>query len=56
MTRLAFSERLLQEAGIDGEVVEYAYNILEMSVTPEEGEALQGLFTSPPVSARFGME
>lgn len=49
MTRLAFSQGILQEAGIEEEVVEYAHNILEMSVTPQEGEVLQGLFTSPPV-------
>ncbi|KAF8472081.1 hypothetical protein BDZ91DRAFT_653093 [Kalaharituber pfeilii] len=45
MTRLAFSEGLLQEAGIEEEVVELAHAILEMSVTPEEGEVLQELFT-----------
>ena len=52
MTRLAFSQRLLLEAGIEEDVLEYAYNILEMSVTPEEGEALQGLFATPKVSSR----
>ena len=49
MTRLAFSQGILQEAGINEEVVEYAHNILEMSVTPQEGEVLQGLFASPAV-------
>ncbi|KAF8426866.1 hypothetical protein EV426DRAFT_423425 [Tirmania nivea] len=47
MTRLAFSQRLLQEAGIEEDVREYAYSILEMSVTPQEGEALQELFNTP---------
>lgn len=49
MTRLAFSQRLLQEAGIEEDVREYAYSILEMSVTPQEGEALQELFNTPQV-------
>ncbi|KAI9819353.1 MAG: hypothetical protein M1832_004058 [Thelocarpon impressellum] len=44
LTRLAFSEGLVLEAGIDDDVVACAHSILEECVTPEEGEALLGAF------------
>lgn len=44
LTRLAFSEGLVLEAGIADEVVEAAHHLLEDAVTPEEGEALVGAF------------
>lgn len=44
MTRIAFSEGLVQEAGIDPGVVDRAYSLVEMAVTPEEGDALDALF------------
>ena len=46
LTRLAFSEGLVLEAGIEDEVVECAHHMLEECVTPEEGEALLGAFAS----------
>lgn len=49
MTRLAFSEAILQEEGIEEEVIEYAQEMLESGLTPQDAEALQGLF--PRVSA-----
>ncbi|KAI9850714.1 MAG: hypothetical protein M1838_005205 [Thelocarpon superellum] len=47
LTRLAFSEGLVLEAGIDDDVVDYARHLLEDCVTPEEGEALLGAFAAP---------
>lgn len=44
LTRLAFSEGLVLEAGIEDDVVECAHRLLEESVTPEEGEALLRCF------------
>lgn len=46
LTRLAFSGGEILEKGIDDEVVEMAHRLLEEAVTPEEGEALLGAFTS----------
>lgn len=48
LTRLAFSEGLVQEAEIEDEVVEYARKLLEEEITPEEGEALRAAFTPAP--------
>ena len=45
LTRLAFSEGLVFEAGIEDEVVGYARKMLEDAVTPEEAEALVAAFT-----------
>jgi hypothetical protein len=43
--RLAFAEEdLIIEAGIDGEVVEAAHDLLEMAVTPDEGENISEAF------------
>ncbi|PWY91273.1 hypothetical protein BO70DRAFT_358727 [Aspergillus heteromorphus CBS 117.55] len=44
MTRLAFSEGLVLEAGIDDETVEMAHEILDDAVTPEEAESLLEAF------------
>ncbi|KJK84520.1 hypothetical protein H634G_00041 [Metarhizium anisopliae BRIP 53293] len=43
--RLAFAEEdLVIEAGIEGEVVEAAHELLEMAVTPDEGETVSEAF------------
>ena len=43
--RLAFAEEdLVIEAGIEGEVVEAAHELLEMAVTPDEGETISEAF------------
>ncbi|KAL4804838.1 hypothetical protein BDV18DRAFT_28261 [Aspergillus unguis] len=44
LTRLAFSEGLVLEAGIDDETVEMAHSILDDAVNPEEAEALLDAF------------
>ena len=45
--RLNFAEEdLVMEAGIDGEVVEMAHELLEMAVTPDEGEIISEAFGS----------
>lgn len=46
LTRLAFSEGIFFERGIEDEVVEFAHQMLEEAVTPEEGEALLRAFGS----------
>jgi hypothetical protein len=47
VTRLAFSEGLVLEKGIEDDVVECAYQLLEgIITTPEEGDALTGVFVS----------
>ncbi|KAL4898313.1 hypothetical protein BDV59DRAFT_166632 [Aspergillus ambiguus] len=45
-TRLAFSEGLVVEAGIEDEIVEMAHEILDDAVNPQEAEALQEAFAS----------
>ncbi|KAL2352636.1 hypothetical protein BJ546DRAFT_849393 [Cryomyces antarcticus] len=47
LTRLAFSETLCFEEGIEEEVVDAAHEILDGFLSPEEGEALLGAFSSP---------
>ncbi|RFN46887.1 hypothetical protein FIE12Z_8861 [Fusarium flagelliforme] len=43
--RLTFAEEdLVMEAGIDGETVEAAHELLELAVTPDEGEIVSGAF------------
>ncbi|KAG6030469.1 hypothetical protein E4U40_007865 [Claviceps sp. LM458 group G5] len=43
--RLAFAEEdLVFEAGIEGEVVEAAHELLELAVTPDEGETISAAF------------
>ncbi|KFH40519.1 hypothetical protein ACRE_087920 [Hapsidospora chrysogenum ATCC 11550] len=45
--RLNFAEEdLVMEAGIDSEVVEMAHELLEMAVTPDEGEIVSAAFLS----------
>ncbi|MCJ1338272.1 hypothetical protein MMC09_003558 [Bachmanniomyces sp. S44760] len=46
LSRLAFSEGIFFESGIEDDVVEIAHRMLEESVTPEEGEALLAAFSS----------
>ncbi|KAF2747869.1 hypothetical protein M011DRAFT_467459 [Sporormia fimetaria CBS 119925] len=46
LTRLAFSERLVLEQGIEKETVDAAYAILDAGLTPEEGEGLLQVFSS----------
>ena len=44
LSRLAFSEGIFFERGIDDDVLDCAHQMLEELVTPEEGEALQKAF------------
>ena len=45
LARLSFAEEdLLFEAGIDAETVELAHEMLELAVTPEEGESIGEVF------------
>ncbi|KAE8378679.1 hypothetical protein BDV26DRAFT_260982 [Aspergillus bertholletiae] len=46
LTRLAFSEGLILEAGIEDETVEMAHEILDDAVNPQEAEALLEAFSS----------
>jgi hypothetical protein len=46
LTRLAFSEALVLEAGIEPEVADAAHQLLDMYLSPEEGEALLQVFSS----------
>ena len=46
MTRLAFSEGLVLEQGIDGEVMDMAHDILNDGMGPEEGDELMQVFPS----------
>ncbi|KAF2231126.1 hypothetical protein EV356DRAFT_452629 [Viridothelium virens] len=47
LSRLAFSERVVLEAGIDGATVDAAHDILDSVLSPEEGEAFGEVFESP---------
>jgi hypothetical protein len=47
MTRIAFSDRLVFEEGIDEEVVEAAHQILDSVLSPEEGEAVVKAVETP---------
>ncbi|KAG0129637.1 hypothetical protein HOY82DRAFT_404740 [Tuber indicum] len=44
MTRMAFSDGVLQESGIEETVIDLAHEVLEVMVTPHEGENLWSLF------------
>ena len=44
LSRLAFSEGAVLEENIDEDVVEMAHEMLELMVSPEEGEAIQKAF------------
>lgn len=46
LTRLAFSEGLVLEEGIDDETVEIAHEMLDAAVNPQEAEALLDAFPS----------
>lgn len=46
LTRLAFSEGLVLEAGIEQEVMDMAHDILDDGLSPEEGDALAEVFPS----------
>jgi hypothetical protein len=47
LTRVAFSEQLIFEAGIETEVSEAAHNILDYVLGPEEGEAVMKAIETP---------
>ena len=47
MTRIAFSDRLVFEEGLDEEVVEAAHQILDSVLSPEEGEAVVRAVETP---------
>jgi hypothetical protein len=47
LSRLNFSEDdLIVESGIDADVAAYALEMLELVVTPEEGDAIHSAFSS----------
>lgn len=46
LTRLAFSEGIFYERGIEEDVVDCAHQMLETLVTPQEAEALLEAFSS----------
>ena len=47
LARLNFSEDdLVLESGIDPDVAGYALELLELAVTPEEGDAIHSAFSS----------
>ena len=47
MTRIAFSDKLVFEEGLDEEVVEAAHQILDSVLSPEEGEAIVRAMETP---------
>ena len=47
MTRIAFSDKLVFEEGLDEEVVEAAHQILDSVLSPEEGEAVVRAVETP---------
>lgn len=47
LTRLAFSEELVLEAGLDEEAVDAAHEILDLVLTPEEGDAIIEAIETP---------
>jgi hypothetical protein len=47
MSRVAFSEQLVFEAGIETEVIEAAHDILDNVLSPEEGEAIVKAVETP---------
>jgi hypothetical protein len=49
LARLTFAEEdLVLEAGIDSRTVELAHELLEMAVTPDEGEGVGEVFVPQP--------
>lgn len=47
LTRLAFSDRVVYEAGIDSETADAAHEILDNILSPEEGEAVLHALQTP---------
>ncbi|KAF2722998.1 hypothetical protein K431DRAFT_221033 [Polychaeton citri CBS 116435] len=47
LTRVAFTEQLVIDAGIDNEVIEAAHSILDNVLSPEEGEAVVKALETP---------
>ena len=47
LTRVAFSEQLVLEAGIEHEVAEAAHNILDNTLGPEDGDAVMKAIETP---------
>ena len=56
LTRLAFSEGVFLERGIDDDVVDEAHQMLEMRVSPEEADQLVGAFASAQNTRRGSKE
>lgn len=54
LTRLAFRDELVLEAGVEPEVSDAAHELLDGWVSPEEGEALMQVFSSGAGSAGTG--
>lgn len=48
LARLAFSDQVFMEAGIESDVVDAAHEMLDGYLTFEEGESLLSLFSTPP--------
>jgi len=46
MARLAFSDAIAQEAGLDSDAIDCAFALLENMVTPDEAAALEGMFNA----------
>jgi hypothetical protein len=57
LTRLAFSEQLVYEAGLDNEALDAAHEILDGILSPEEGEAVVQAIETPrgPSSTRMSV-
>jgi hypothetical protein len=47
LTRVAFSEQMVFEAGIEDEVAEAAHGILDNVLGPEDGEAIMSAIETP---------
>ena len=53
--RLAFSDALVLEEGIEEEVVDAAHQLLEEYLTPEEADALSKVFSSDSSGGSNGL-
>ena len=51
LSRLAFSEQMVLEAGIEDATADAAHGILDLMLSPEEGEAFGKVFESPKRSS-----
>ncbi|KAK3062280.1 hypothetical protein LTS18_004445 [Coniosporium uncinatum] len=56
LTRLAFSDQLVLEEGVENEVVDAAHQLLEEYLSPGEGEALLQVFSSVNTEGQEGGE